>query len=189
MIASRARSQFVEQRFQISKRLPGCCLTSTRFTSSMIGARSVVSLAMPAWRSGTPKATACSTRCGSGLCMRWWSPKATAAMVSARPYGGVAHRSERAGVERIQLEHYAANAAAGWLYARLGYSTMRAVCVKDLLRFRSPLVRCLVEAPVERPLLRKDQDSHSTLRNRETHAASKQRGLCHARSYVEFWWR
>lgn len=37
-----------------------------------------------------------------------------------------------AGVERIQLEHYAANAAAGRLYARLGYSTMRAVCVKAL---------------------------------------------------------
>ncbi len=37
-----------------------------------------------------------------------------------------------AGVERIQLEHYAANAAAGRLYAKLGYATMRLVCVKDL---------------------------------------------------------
>ena len=36
------------------------------------------------------------------------------------------------GVERIQLEHYAANAAAGRLYTKLGYATMRLVCVKDL---------------------------------------------------------
>jgi ribosomal protein S18 acetylase RimI-like enzyme len=37
-----------------------------------------------------------------------------------------------AGVERVQLEHYAGNAAAGRLYAKLGYATMRLVCVKDL---------------------------------------------------------
>ncbi len=37
-----------------------------------------------------------------------------------------------AGVERIQLEHYYANSAAGKLYAKLGYSVMRVVCVKDL---------------------------------------------------------
>ena len=37
-----------------------------------------------------------------------------------------------AGVERIQLEHYVANAAAAGLYAKLGYSTMRLVCVKNL---------------------------------------------------------
>lgn len=37
-----------------------------------------------------------------------------------------------AGVERIQLEHYAANEAAGRLYSKLGYSTMRLVRVKDL---------------------------------------------------------
>lgn len=37
-----------------------------------------------------------------------------------------------AGMERIQLEHYAANAAAVRLYAKLGYATMRLVCVKDL---------------------------------------------------------
>ena len=36
-----------------------------------------------------------------------------------------------AGVERIQLEHYAANAAAARLYAKLGYAPMRLVCVKD----------------------------------------------------------
>ena len=35
-----------------------------------------------------------------------------------------------AGVERIQLEHYAANVGAARLYAKLGYAT-RLVCVKD----------------------------------------------------------
>ena len=37
-----------------------------------------------------------------------------------------------AGAQRIQLEHYSANAAASHLYAKLGYATMRFVCVKDL---------------------------------------------------------
>jgi ribosomal-protein-alanine N-acetyltransferase len=41
-------------------------------------------------------------------------------------------QARAAGVERIQLEHYAANAAAGALYDRLGYETMRMIRVKDL---------------------------------------------------------
>ena len=42
------------------------------------------------------------------------------------------HAEARAArVERIQLEHYAANAEAGRLYAKLGYKTLRVMRVND----------------------------------------------------------